>query len=154
MSKHTLEVCDSLRNAVDSIKERLQKTDKENHEQRKWYTNNMPEQIKKETMEEENWNDKMYLVYRKDNYDDKFYIFEDDHDIQGWLEEKFSDWDLWDYNDPNRFLEEELVIWEFFRDVCKEKWEILYRNSKPFIKGWLRKQEVASMEYSPTFSVG
>lgn len=152
MAKIVTEECYSLRDAIETIKERLAKIDEDAHKHREFMLEYKPEKAK-ESMEEENWNDKLYLVYRND-YGDTFYIFDDEYDIQEWLDEKWSDWDLWEYSDPNTFLQEELVIWEFHRDICKEKWEILYKKSKAFIDGWSRKREYASFEAVPSFSIG
>jgi hypothetical protein len=151
MSKHFLEECHSLKEVMQSLKERLIEIDENNHKNREWYKEHLPERVK-ESMEEENWNDSLYLAYPKD--DEEFYIFEDNYDIEQWLDEKWSEWGLWEYDDPNDYLEEELVIWKFHRNICKEKWEILYKNSKPFIDGWSRKREYAGFEAVPSFSVG
>lgn len=143
---------DSLKDAIAFVKERLIEEDISNNEHREWYKENMPEKLTR-TMEEDNWNDKLYLAYRNDFYDDTFYIFEDENDIESWFGEKWSDWDIWDYSDPNRFLEETVVVWEFHRDICKEKWAILYTNSKPFINGWSRKKKTVGFEAIPSFSI-
>jgi hypothetical protein len=153
MSENVLKVCFSLREAIESLKNLLEEKDKNNHEHREWCKKHMPELIKVETMEEENWNDTFYLVYRNDGYDDTFYIFECAYDVEKWLEEKWSDWEIWDYGDPNTFLGETLIVWEFHRNICKEKWPILYDGSKPFIDGWSRKRKSVYLEYSPSFSL-
>ena len=152
MSKDALEECYSLRDAVQLVKSKLIEKDNKNNEHRKWCKINMTDAIK-DSMEEENWNDKLYLVYRNDYYDDKYYIFKDSYDIESWLGEKWSDWDLWDYSNINSFLEEELTIWEFHRNICIEKWDTLYEDSKPFINGWSRKREYAELEAVPSFNV-
>ncbi|RKO61725.1 hypothetical protein [Caldibacillus debilis] len=153
MSKNVLQEYSSLREAIESLKTFMKKKDENNHRHRQWYQQNMPEGIKSETMEEENWNDKFYLVYRNDGYDDTFYIFESEYDVEQWLEEKWADWEIWDYDDPNTFLKETLVVWEFHRNICKEKWAILYGDSKHFMDGWSRRRISVSLEFSPSFSL-
>jgi hypothetical protein len=110
MSKNVLQEYSSLREAIESLKIFMKEKDENNHRHRQWYQQNMPEAIKSETMEEENWNDKFYLVYRNDGYDDTFYIFESEYDVEQWLEEKWADWEIWDYDDLNTFLKETLVV--------------------------------------------
>ncbi|MEN2765736.1 hypothetical protein [Ornithinibacillus xuwenensis] len=154
MSEHVLEVCYSLKEAIQSIKERLSETDSKCLEMWNWYKENMPEKIEGNSMEDKNWNDKIYLVYRSDFFIDECWLFEDDYDIQCWLEEKWSDWDLWDYDDLNGFFEENLVIWEFHRNICNDMWNHYRKYSKPFMEGWSRKREQASFEAVPSFSIG
>jgi hypothetical protein len=148
-----LEECYSLRDAIESIKNRLHKIDVEANKHREFLTKYKPEQVI-ESMEKQNWSDKLYLVYRNDYYNDTFYIFKDDTDIENWLGEKWSDWDLWDYSNLNTFFEETLIIWEFHRDICKEKWGILYGKSKQVIDGWSRKRESVDFAVVPSFSIG
>ncbi|MCA1027073.1 hypothetical protein LCM23_13305 [Cytobacillus kochii] len=152
MSKSVLEENYSLKDALKSIRKRLEETDEENIRSREFWKAHDPSRIK-ESMEEENWNDSLYLVYRNENYDNTFYIFKDDSDIVSWLENKWDDWCLWDYDDIQGFLDDELIVWKFHRDICIDKWEILYKESKPFIKGWSRKREYVSFETVPSFSI-
>jgi hypothetical protein len=146
-----LETCDSLREAITSIKERLNKIDKENEKQWNWYKVHMPEYAEGTSYIDKYWNDNLYLVYDKD--EDEFYIFEDEYNIDEWLEKQ---WDngLYEYDTHiDDYFENDLRIWEFHRDICKEKWDTLYKDSKPFIKGWMRLKKTASMEYEPRFSI-
>lgn len=155
MSEHVLDTCYSLKDAIENIKIRLSEIDKEGNESWKWYKENMPERIESmKSMENKNWNDEVYLVYRNDFYIDECWIFDDDYDIQRWLEEKWSDWNLWDYDNIDDFLEENLVIWKFHRNICNEKWSHYRKYSKPFMEGWSRKREYASFEAVPLFSIG
>lgn len=153
MNEHVLEEHFCLKEAIIDLKNRLTEIDTKNHKNRDWYKEHMPDKLKNETMEEENWNDRLFLVYRNDYYEDTFYLFESEYSIENWLNKKWTDWDIWDYSDPNNFFEDTLVIWEFHRNVCKENWSTLYSESKSFIDGWSRKREFASMEYLPTFSI-
>lgn len=155
MGKHILKTCDSLKHAISYTKERLLQMDAKNIEYWEWRQENYPNRESKySTMEEEYYNDELYLVYRNDYYIDECWIFSDAFDIQYWLEEKWSDWDLWDYGDINGFLEENLVIWKFHRNIQKEKWSHLCNGSKQFMQGWSRKREYVSFEAVPSFSVG
>lgn len=152
MSEYILEKCFSLRDAIEFVKERLVAEDTENLKMREFWEKHDPNRLK-ESMEEENWNDKFYLVYRNDYYDDRFYIFEDGYDIESWLGKNWSEWDLWDYGNIQGFLDDTLVIWEFHRNICIEKWPSLYRESKSFINGWSRKREYVQFEVLPSFSL-
>lgn len=152
MENYVLETCYSLRDAVDSIKNRLSKIDKDNHSKREWYLKHMPTETGK-TMEEDYKYDDLYLVYRNDYYDDEFLIFEDKYAIENWLERKFYAWELWEYSYPDDFLEENLTIWKFHRDILKNDWESLYGKSKQFIEGWSRQKITAKVELIPSFEV-
>ena len=153
MSERVTKEFETLKDAVIDIKERLKNIDKKNKEYREVLIN-----IGHNTemsMEEANWSDKLYLVYRNDGYDDAYYQFDDDYDITCWLDDMWSDWDLWEYGDRlNGFFEENLVIWEFHRNICIDKYPNLYNDSKQFIDGWSRKRVCASFEAVPTFSIG
>lgn len=154
MSKYILETCYSLKEAIKSIKNKLNETDTDSNNLWNWYKENNPKKIEGKTMEGYHWNDKVYLVYRNDFYIDECWIFNDSYNIELWLEEKWSDWGLWEYRDIEGSLNKNLVIWEFHRDICKEKWKNLYRKSKQFIDGWSRKQIYVEFKTVPSFSVG
>lgn len=106
------------------------------------------------SMEEDNWDDKLYIVYRNDSYNNRFYLFDSGYKIGSWLEKKWKDWDLWEHGNPNEFFEENLVIWEFHRNVCIEKWPTLYDESKTVLDGWSRKREYVQFEMQPSFLIG
>lgn len=152
MSNKALKECDSLREAVKEIKNKLSLIDKEAQELWKLMKKHDSENTK-ETMQEHSFHDKLCLVYRNDYYDETYYIFENVYDIEDWLNGKWSEWNLWDYDDPNAFFEETLVVWEFHRDVCKERWPYLYKNSKHFVEGWSRKRMTANVKPVPSFSI-
>lgn len=155
MSKHVLEVCDSLKEAVKVVKNRLNQMDEYAIRAWNWRNENFPEKTKGKTMEEENWDDKLYLVYcADDDLEEKCWIFRDDYDIKLWLNKKWLDWNLWELDDIEGYLSETVVIWEFHRDVSEEKLGFLYRNSKPFIKGWSKKRRYVRFEFVPSFAVG
>lgn len=154
MSEHVLQVCYSRKEAIQSIKYRLNEIDENCIEWFDWYKEKMPERIKGKTVEERNWNDSLYLVYCADYFDDKVWIFEDEYDIERWLDEMWTYWDLWEVNDVGAHLNETLAIWEFHRDIRKEKWASLYEDSKTFIKGWSRRRRCVEFEFIPSFSVG
>jgi hypothetical protein len=142
-----LETCDTLREAIISIKEKLVKIDKEHRDDLNWYKKHMPEHDYVDT----SWNDQLYLVYDKD--EDEFHIFADEYDINEWLDDQWSN-SLFEYGDGiNDYFTTDLRIWQFHRTLCKERYEILYRDSKPFIDGWMRLQKTANMEYEPRFSI-
>lgn len=152
MRKLVLETTYSLREALLSIKDRLVDIDERNNKVRENYKiHNYSLDSLKVSMEEDRWNDKLFLVYRNDYYNDEFYIFDSQYDIEEWLKEKWSDWDLWECN-MESFLEEDLVVWEFRRNICKVKWENLYEDSKPVIEGWLRIRESIEFNMEPSFS--
>ncbi|MCY9674647.1 hypothetical protein M5W63_19330, partial [Bacillus pumilus] len=71
-----------------------------------------------------------------------------------WLEsEAWDNWGLWELNDIEGSLNEDVMIWKFHRDICKEKWEISYRDSKPFINGWSRQRKNIEFRAVPSFSL-
>lgn len=153
MSEHVLETCYSIKEAMRSIKNKLIEIDKKNLEMWSWYKENMPEEIQGKTMEEKYIHEHLYLVFRNDYFVDECWVFQNTYNIESWLDNKWTDWGLWEYDDPNEFLEDNLVIWCFHRNACKKRWGTLYKNSKPFIEGWSRKREYASFEAVPSFSV-
>jgi hypothetical protein len=142
-----LETCDTLREAIVSTKERLNKIDKGHRDDLNWYKEHMPEHDYIDT----SWNDHLFLVYDKD--EDKFYIFDDEYNIEEWLDDQWSN-GLCDYEERiNDYFESDLRIWEFHRTICKERYDTLYKYSKPFIEGWMRLKKTANMEYEPRFSI-
>lgn len=92
-------------------------------------------------------------MYRKD-YGEEFLIFEDNHDIEEYLAgEAWDDWCIWEYNDIQGFLDEDVIIWKFYRNERKEKYPNLHGRSKKFIDGWRKEQISAAFETVPSFTV-
>ncbi|MGZ9700029.1 hypothetical protein ACVU03_19760 [Bacillus safensis] len=152
MSEHVLEKFDTLREAVEFIKDELKKTDAEIIKDREVSLKINPSRELK-SIEEDNWNDELFLLYSLD-YGDSFLVFESDHDIECWLEsDAWDDWALWELNDIEGSLNEDVMVWKFHRNICKEKWEISYRDSKPFINGWSRQRKKIGFEAVPSFSL-
>ncbi|WP_144526185.1 hypothetical protein [Bacillus pumilus] len=152
MSEHVLKEFESLREAVEFIKDELKKTDAERTEAREISLKINPSRVL-EPMEEDNWNDELFLLYSLD-YGDSFLVFGSDFDIESWLEsDAWDDWALWELNDIEGSLNEDVMVWKFHRNICKEKWEISYRDSKPFINGWSRQRKKIGFEAVPSFSL-
>lgn len=146
------ETCSSIREAIVSLRERLTEIDNENNKQIKWYKKHYTKEV--ENMEEANLFDSLYLVFSKDGeHSDDYYIFNNDYDIEEWLETKWGEWELFDYSDPEEYMKENIIVWRLHRNLMIERWNILYKNSKPFIKGWSRKREYIGMSFEPTFSI-
>ncbi|NRF06185.1 hypothetical protein HRF57_15125 [Bacillus safensis] len=142
---------ETLREAVEFIKDELKKTDAERTEAREISLKINPSRAL-ESMEEDNWNDELFLLYSLD--DDSFFVFESDYAIERWLEsDAWDNWALWERKDIAASLNEDVVVWNFHRDICKEKWEILYKDSKPFINGWSRQRKEIGFEAVPSFSL-
>ncbi|EDW20745.1 hypothetical protein FO510_07435 [Bacillus pumilus] len=151
MSEHVLKEFETLREAIEFIKNELKKTDAERTEAREISLKINPSRVL-ESMEEDNWNDELFLLYSID--DGPFFVFGSDYDIERWLEsDAWDNWGLWELNDIEGSLNEDVIIWNFHRDICKEKWEILYRNSKPYINGWSRQRKEIAFEAVPSFSL-
>ncbi|WP_342467302.1 hypothetical protein NSS65_13405 [Bacillus sp. FSL K6-1006] len=149
MSKHVFE---TLREAVEFIKDELKKTDAERTEAREISLKINPSRVL-ESMEENNYHDNLFLLYSLD-YGDSFFVFESDYDLESWLEsDAWDDWNLWERKDIEGSLNEELMIWKFHRDICKEMFEVLYRDSKPFINGWSRQRKNIEFRAVPSFSL-
>ncbi|RKE76754.1 hypothetical protein [Bacillus safensis] len=151
MSEHVLKEFETLREAVEFIKDELKKTDAEIIKDREISLEMNPDRVLK-SMEEDNWHDNLFLLYSID--DGPFFVFESDYDIEHWLEsDAWDNWGLWERDDIEGSLNEDVMVWKFHRDICKEKWEILYRNSKPFINGWSRQRKEIAFEAVPSFSL-
>lgn len=152
MSEHVLEKFDTLREAVEFIKDELKKTDAERTEAREISLKINPSRVL-ESMEENNYHDNLFLLYSLD-YGDSFFVFESDYDLESWLEsDAWDDWNLWERKDIEGSLNEELMIWKFHRDIRKEMFERLYRDSKPFINGWSRQRKNIEFRAVPSFSL-
>lgn len=142
---------ETLREAVEFIKDELKKTDAERTEAREFSLKINPSRVL-ESMEKDNWNDELFLLYSLD--DDAFFVFESDYDLESWLESDAWDaWGLWERKDIEGSLNEELRIWKFHRDICKEMFWPLYRDSKPFINGWSRQRKNIEFRAVPSFSL-
>ncbi|WP_111292415.1 hypothetical protein [Bacillus safensis] len=152
MSEHVLKEFETLREAVEFIKDELKQTDERNTRNLN-VIRTLDTSSTSESMEEDNWNDELFLLYSLD-YGDSFLVFESDHDIECWLEsDAWDDWALWELNDIEGSLNEDVMVWKFHRNICKEKWEISYRDSKPFINGWSRQRKKIGFEAVPSFSL-
>ncbi|MDM5320376.1 hypothetical protein QUF57_10345 [Bacillus pumilus] len=152
MSEHVLKEFETLREAVEFIKDELKQTDEQNTRNLNVIRTLDPSSAS-ESMEEGNMHDELFLLYSLDD-GDSFFVFESDHAIESWLEsDAWDDWGLWELNDIEGSLNEDVMIWKFHRNICKEKWEILYRNSKPFINGWSRQRKNLGFEAVPSFSL-
>lgn len=152
MSEHVLKEFETLREAVEFIKDELKKTDAERTEAREISLKINPSRVL-ESMEENNYHDNLFLLYSLD-YGDSFFVFESDYDLESWLEsDAWDDWNLWECKDIEGSLNEELMIWKFHRDICKEMFEVLYRDSKPFINGWSRQRKNIEFRAVPSFSL-
>ncbi|MEK4570573.1 hypothetical protein [Bacillus sp. FSL K6-3458] len=151
MSEHVLKEFETLREAVEFIKDELKKTDAEIIKDREISLEMNPGRVLK-SMEEDNWNDNLFLLYSID--DGPFFVFESDYDIEHWLEsDAWDNWGLWERNDIEGSLNEDVMVWHFHRNICKEKWEISYGDSKPFINGWSRQRKKIEFEAVPSFSL-
>ncbi|WHF29106.1 hypothetical protein QJS65_20385 (plasmid) [Bacillus altitudinis] len=152
MSEHVLKEFETLREAVEFIKDELKQTDERNTRNLNVIQTLDPSSAS-ETMEEGNMHDELFLLYSLDD-GDSFFVFESDHDIECWLEsDAWDDWGLWELNDIAGSLNEDVMIWKFHRDICKEMFEPLYRDSKPFINGWSRQRKKIGFEAVPSFSL-
>ncbi|MEK4791152.1 hypothetical protein [Bacillus sp. FSL K6-2971] len=152
MSEQVLKDFETLREAVDFIKEELKKTDERNTRNLNVIRTLDPSSAS-ETMEEGNMHDELFLLYSLDD-GDSFFVFESDYDLESWLEsDAWDDWNLWERKDIEGSLNEELMIWKFHRDICKEMFESLYRDSKPFINGWSRQRKHIEFRAVPSFSL-
>ncbi|MEK5006574.1 hypothetical protein MHI11_05350 [Bacillus sp. FSL K6-3312] len=152
MSEHVLKEFETLREAVEFIKDELKQTDERNTRNLNAIRTLDPSSASK-TMEEGNMYDELFLLYSLDD-GDSFLVFESDYDIESWLEsDAWDDWALWELNDIEGSLNEDVMVWKFHRNICKEKWEISYRDSKPFINGWSRQRKKIGFEAVPSFSL-
>lgn len=154
MSELVLKTCDSLKEAIKTIKSHLVQKDKKNLEMFNYYKENNAKTTIEDynSMEERHWNDQIFLVYRTDKYIDEVWLFENEFEIESWLKAKWYEWNLWEFEE-DEFLKENLIIWHFHRNICKEKWKNLYSSSKPFIEGWSRRKIYVNFEFIPSFSV-
>ncbi|AWI35714.1 hypothetical protein BA81_14212 [Bacillus safensis FO-36b] len=151
MSEHVLKEFETLREAVEFIKDELKKTDERNTKNLNVIRTLDPSSAS-ESMEEGNMHDNLFLLYSID--DGPFFVFETDYDLESWLEsDAWDDWNLWERRDIEGSLNEDVMIWKFHRDICKEKWEISYRDSKPFINGWSRQRKNIEFRAVPSFSL-
>ncbi|MEB2270131.1 hypothetical protein LAV33_07620 [Bacillus safensis] len=152
MSEHVLKEFETLREAVEFIKAELKKTDEQNTRNLNVIRTLDPSSAS-ESMEEFNMHDELFLLYSLDD-DDSFFVFESDYDIECWLESDAWDaWGLWELNDIAGSLNEDVMIWKFHRDILKEMFEPLYRDSKPFINGWSRQRKNIEFQAVPSFSL-
>lgn len=152
MSEHVLKEFETLREAVEFIKDELKKTDAERTEAREISLKINPSKAS-ESMEEDNLHDEFFLLYSIDD-DDSFFVFESDYDLSCWLESDAWDaWGLWELNDIAGSLNEDVMIWKFHRDILKEMFEPLYRDSKPYINGWSRQRKKIEFQAVPSFSL-
>ncbi|MCY7574485.1 hypothetical protein MKY83_13420 [Bacillus sp. FSL M8-0266] len=152
MSEHVLKEFETLREAVEFIKDELIKTDEQNTRNLNVIRTLDPSSAS-ETMEEGNMHDELFLLYSIDD-GDSFFVFESDYDLESWLEsDAWDDWNLWERKDIEGSLNEEVMIWKFHRDICKEMFEPLYRDSKPFINGWSRQRKNIEFRAVPSFSL-
>ncbi|MDR4995794.1 hypothetical protein RGT17_11255 [Bacillus altitudinis] len=152
MSEHVLKEFETLREAVEFIKDELKQTDAEIIKDREVSLKINPSRELK-SLEEDNWHDNLFLLYSID-YGDSFFVFESDYDIECWLEsDAWDDWGLWELNDIAGSLNEDVMIWKFHRDILKEMFEPLYRDSKPFINGWSRQRKNIEFQAVPSFSL-
>lgn len=150
MSEHVLEEFETLRKAVEFIKGRLKETDALNTSNLNEISALNPSKASK-SMEEINWNDKLFLLYSIDG--GYFFVFESVSAVEGWLaDEAWDSWGLWELNKAIS-LNEDLRVWEFHRDVCKEMFRFLYRRSKPFIDGWPKKRKKIRFKAVPSFTL-
>ncbi|WP_350303459.1 hypothetical protein [Bacillus pumilus] len=152
MSEHVLKEFETLREAVEFIKDELKKTDEQNTRNLNVIRTLDPSSAS-ESMEEGNMHDELFLLYSLDD-GDSFFVFESDYDLESWLEsDAWDGWNLWERKDIEGSLNEELMIWKFHRDICKEMFERLYRDSKPFINGWSRQHKNIEFRAVPSFSL-
>ncbi|MBU8609192.1 hypothetical protein [Bacillus pumilus] len=129
MSEHVLKEFETLREAIEFIKVRLP-----------------------EYMTEFNRYYELFLLYPIDG--GPFFVFESNYALASWLESvAWDDWGLWELNDPSESLNEDVMVWQFHRDIRKEMFETLYRDSKPFINGWSRQRKEIWFEAVPSFSL-
>ncbi|MER3112244.1 hypothetical protein [Bacillus altitudinis] len=129
MSEHVLKEFETLREAVEFIKGRLP-----------------------EYMTEVNRYYELFLLYSIDG--GLFFVFESDYALASWLESvAWDDWGLWELNDIEGSLNEDVMVWQFHRDFLKEMFEGLYGDSKPFINGWSRQRKEIGFEAVPSFSL-
>lgn len=138
---------ETLREAIEEVKNLLREMDVDRVKKNEFY--------KEVNQEPHNFGvfDELYLMYRKD-YGEEFCIFEDNHDIDEYLANvAWDDWDLWEYDDIQGFLDEDVIIWKFYRNERKEKYPNLHGRSKKFIDGWQREQVSAAFEVVPSFTV-
>lgn len=149
MSKHVLKEFETLREAVEFIKDELKKTDERNTRNLNAIRTLDPSSASK-TMEEGNMYDELFLLYSLDD-GDSFFVFESDYNLSCWLER--DAWGLWELNDIAGSLNEDVIVWKFHRDIRKEMFETLYRDSKPFINGWSRQRKEIAFEAVPSFSL-
>lgn len=138
---------ETLRESIEEVKSLLREMDVDRVEENEFY--------KKNNQGSHNFGlfDDLYLMYRKD-YGEEFMIFEDNNNIGEYLEvTAWSDWNMWEIDDIQGFLDEDVIIWKFYRNEQKEKWPNLHQHSKKFMDGWLREQVRAAFEVVPSFSV-
>lgn len=138
---------ETLREAIEEVKRLLHETDADRVEKNEFY----------KEMNQESYDfglfDELYLMYRKD-HGEEFLIFEDNHDINEYLADvAWDDWGIWEYDDIQGFLDEDVIIWKFYRNERKEKYPNLDGRSKKFIDGWRKKQISAAFETVPSFTV-
>lgn len=152
MSEHVLKEFETLREAVEFIKDKLKKTDERNTRNLN-AIRTMDPSTALETMEEGNMYDELFLLYSLDD-GDSFFVFESDYKLSGWLEsDAWNAWGLWERDDIEGSLNEDVMIWKFHRDIRKEMFEVLFRDSKPFINGWSRQRKEIGFEAVPSFSL-
>lgn len=138
---------ETLREAIEEVKSLLHEMDADRVKKNEFY-----KEVKRESC---NFGifDELYLMYRKD-FGEEFLIFEDNHDIDEYLADvAWNDWELWDYNDIQGFLDEYVIIWKFYRDDRKEKYPHIHDRSKKFIDGWQREQVSVEFDVVPSFTV-
>lgn len=87
----------------------------------------------------ETYYSRFHLIYCK-GYDDEFYVFENNNEVEDWLEDKYVKWELYEYHDLDTFFEEECIIWKFHPSSEVGKYKHLYKESKSFTKEWSRKR--------------
>lgn len=104
------------------------------------------------SMESKNMHDNLYLVYNVFD-DDTYFVFEDESMIFQWLEEEWIDWNMGECPDAHEHYENNIVVINYFRNICKEIWTSLYSNSEEFIEGWSSRRQIVELELVPSFTL-